>query len=203
MVATPSSREKQVSRIHPVPLVGLLVLALNLCSSHPAAAQPDGESPSTARLQFGATTSTPGDAVEYRVLATSRTSTMERELNEAAEEDFRFQAVMGGNTAFGGSEAVVIVSRARVRARRSAIGCSQHRAPRRWSGSSTRRPRTASAIAVRPCSTPWSAVKRSSSSSSGTTTRSQCRWSTCSSPRRRRRRCRKSSMRRAAPAMKS
>ena len=32
---------------------------------------------------------------EYRVLATNKTSTMEKELNDAAEQGFRFQAVMG------------------------------------------------------------------------------------------------------------
>ena len=51
-------------------------------------------------------------AVDYRVLATSKTSTMEKELNAAAETGFRFQAVMGGDTAVGGSEVVVVVSRA-------------------------------------------------------------------------------------------
>jgi hypothetical protein len=49
--------------------------------------------------------------VEYRVLATSRTSTMEEELNQAAEAGFRFDTVMGGDTAFGGSEVVVVMSR--------------------------------------------------------------------------------------------
>lgn len=48
---------------------------------------------------------------EVRVLATSRTSTMERELNEAADAGFRFEAVMGGETALGGNETVVVVSR--------------------------------------------------------------------------------------------
>lgn len=51
-------------------------------------------------------------AVEHRVLATAKTSTMEKELNEAAEAGFRFQAVMGGESAFGGKEVVVIMSRA-------------------------------------------------------------------------------------------
>ena len=37
---------------------------------------------------------------------------MEKELNEAADAGFRFQAVMAGETAFGGSEVVVVVSRA-------------------------------------------------------------------------------------------
>lgn len=56
----------------------------------------------------------PADApatVEFRVLATAKTSTMEKELNEAAEAGFRFQAVMGGETAFGGSEVVCVMSR--------------------------------------------------------------------------------------------
>jgi hypothetical protein len=48
---------------------------------------------------------------EYRVLATNKTSTMEKELNDAAEQGFRFQAVMGGDTAIGGSEVVAVVSR--------------------------------------------------------------------------------------------
>jgi len=49
--------------------------------------------------------------IEYRVLATKKTSTMEDELNEAAEAGFRFGAVMGGETAFGGNEVVAIVTR--------------------------------------------------------------------------------------------
>lgn len=53
------------------------------------------------------------EQVDYRVLATSKTSTMEKELNAAAEQGFRFQAVMGGDTAVGGSEVVVVVSRPR------------------------------------------------------------------------------------------
>ena len=48
---------------------------------------------------------------EYRVLATSKTSTMEKELNEAADAGYRFGAVMGGETSFGGSEVVVVMSR--------------------------------------------------------------------------------------------
>jgi hypothetical protein len=49
--------------------------------------------------------------VEYRVLATTKTSTMEKELNEAAEAGFRFQAFMGGETAFGGDEVVAVLVR--------------------------------------------------------------------------------------------
>ncbi|HEV8487870.1 MAG TPA: hypothetical protein VGV87_30395 [Blastocatellia bacterium] len=48
---------------------------------------------------------------EYKLLATNKTSTMQKELNEAAGTGFRFAGVMGGETAFGGSEVVVVMSR--------------------------------------------------------------------------------------------
>lgn len=48
---------------------------------------------------------------EFRVLATTFTSTMESELNRGAEAGFRFKTVMGGETANGGNEVVVIMSR--------------------------------------------------------------------------------------------
>jgi hypothetical protein len=48
---------------------------------------------------------------EYRLLATNKTSTMEKEMNQAAEEGYRFEAAMGGGTSFGGDEAVVIMSK--------------------------------------------------------------------------------------------
>lgn len=51
------------------------------------------------------------DTYEYKLLATNRTSTMQRELNEAAALGFRFGGVMGGETAFGGSEVVVTMFR--------------------------------------------------------------------------------------------
>jgi hypothetical protein len=53
-----------------------------------------------------------GVGVEYRVVATTKTSTMEKEMNAAAEMGFRFEAVMGGETAFGGNEVVAVMSRA-------------------------------------------------------------------------------------------
>jgi len=49
-------------------------------------------------------------AIEYRVLATTKTSTMEKELNDASEAGFRFQTVMGGDTALGGHEVVTVMS---------------------------------------------------------------------------------------------
>ena len=48
---------------------------------------------------------------EYRVLATNQTSTMQRELNQAGDEGYRLEALMGGETAFGGKEVVAIVHR--------------------------------------------------------------------------------------------
>lgn len=50
-------------------------------------------------------------AYEYVVLATQRTSTMEREMNAAAEAGFVFASVMGGETAVGGNETVVVMRR--------------------------------------------------------------------------------------------
>lgn len=48
---------------------------------------------------------------EHRVLATSRTSTMEKELNESAKSGFRLQSAMGGQRLLAGDEVAVIMSR--------------------------------------------------------------------------------------------
>ena len=53
----------------------------------------------------------PADRFEYLVLATSRTSTMEREMNEAAPNGYRFKAVMGGEREIGGTELVAVMVR--------------------------------------------------------------------------------------------
>ncbi|HEV2859933.1 MAG TPA: hypothetical protein VGX48_02880 [Pyrinomonadaceae bacterium] len=50
---------------------------------------------------------------EYRMLATNRTSTMEKEMKEAADAGYRFEKAISGPTAFGGDEAMVIMSRPR------------------------------------------------------------------------------------------
>jgi hypothetical protein len=68
------------------------VSLITLCCAAPAAAQ------SAA-------------AVDYRVLATSRTSTMEKEMNAAADAGYRFMSVMGGETAFGGKEVVTVMGK--------------------------------------------------------------------------------------------
>lgn len=48
---------------------------------------------------------------DFRLLATNRTSTMESEMNQAAHVGYRLQDVMGGETAFGGSEVVAVMCR--------------------------------------------------------------------------------------------
>ena len=48
---------------------------------------------------------------QFKVLATKKTSTAEKEMNEAAESGFRFEGVSGGSTAFGGSQVVLIMSK--------------------------------------------------------------------------------------------
>ena len=45
--------------------------------------------------------------LDYRVLATSKTSTMDNELNEAAADGYRFAKAMGGKSANGGQEVIV------------------------------------------------------------------------------------------------
>jgi hypothetical protein len=52
-----------------------------------------------------------GKEREFRLLATNKTSTMQKEMNEAADVGFHFEGTMGGETSLGGSEVVVIMSR--------------------------------------------------------------------------------------------
>lgn len=53
-------------------------------------------------------------ANEYRLLATTQTSTMQKEMNKAAAQGFRFSGMMGGETTFGGKEIVVAMERSTV-----------------------------------------------------------------------------------------
>lgn len=48
---------------------------------------------------------------DYRLLATTKTSTMEKELNEAADAGYSFSSVMGGQTGIGGKEVVVVMAK--------------------------------------------------------------------------------------------
>ena len=47
----------------------------------------------------------------YKVLATSKTSTMQKEMQESGDAGYRFVAVMGGETAVGGKEVVVLMEK--------------------------------------------------------------------------------------------
>ena len=75
-----------------LPLVALLALSVN--------------------AQNVATIGDSGDAIEYRLLATSKTSTMQKELDEAAAEGFDFVAMMGGET-LADKEVVTVLAKAR------------------------------------------------------------------------------------------
>lgn len=60
---------------------------------------------------FVASVAASAQTIEYRVLATNKTSTSQKEMNEASEAGFQFGGVMGGETSFGGSEVVTIMYR--------------------------------------------------------------------------------------------
>ena len=48
---------------------------------------------------------------QSKVLATKKTSTMQKEMQQASDGGYRFEGVSGGGTAFGGSEVLVIMSK--------------------------------------------------------------------------------------------
>ena len=69
----------------------------------------------TANLSSGQSIAPISDAdvaIEYRLLATNKTSTMLKELNQAAAAGFDFVAMMGGET-LGGDEVVTVLAKAR------------------------------------------------------------------------------------------
>jgi hypothetical protein len=53
----------------------------------------------------------PAGKFEFKLLATSKTSSMEKEMNQLAESGHEFRTVMGGETALGGKEVVVVMGR--------------------------------------------------------------------------------------------
>ena len=54
----------------------------------------------------------PPGTIDYRVLTTNRTSTMQNELREAGEAGFEFVGVTVASTRLGGNEVVSILRRA-------------------------------------------------------------------------------------------
>jgi hypothetical protein len=66
---------------------------------------------SSIGVLFAAMPQTSSGNRDYKLLATQKTSTMQKELNEAADAGYRFERAMGGQTGFGGKEVVSIMSR--------------------------------------------------------------------------------------------
>ena len=90
-----------------VPLAMMAVVASTLAAGMPAiGSAQSGSEPPSSRVRLGAS-----PVLEYRLLATKRTSTMQKELNEAAAGGFRFLSVMKGETGFAGDEIVSILVR--------------------------------------------------------------------------------------------
>lgn len=87
---------------------GLLLIALCFSAGAQNPAQPTPQQSSAAAESRG-----PKIEFEYKLLATSRTSTMEKEMNEAASASYQFAEVISGETFFGGSEALVVMVRAK------------------------------------------------------------------------------------------
>ena len=83
----------------------LIVLLFAVSPIASATANSDRESTTTAQPAAQSA------KVEYKLLATNKTSTMQKEMNEAADAGFRFGGVMGGETSFGGSEVLVIMTK--------------------------------------------------------------------------------------------
>jgi hypothetical protein len=78
----------------------VLTTLLLLVASASLVAQEQPQVPKRPKIEF-----------EYKLLATNRTTTMEKEMNDAAVEGYRFQEVISGETFFGGSEALVVMIR--------------------------------------------------------------------------------------------
>ena len=82
------------------------IIVTGLCLTGVGFAAPPATTAAYARVSEQS-----GGQREFRLLATNKTSTMQKEMNEAADAGFRFEGTMGGETSFGGSEVVVIMSR--------------------------------------------------------------------------------------------
>ena len=67
--------------------------------------------PLSAGLVMLCTAAATAQAVSYQLLATNKTSTMQKEMNEAAQAGSRCGGVRGGDTEFGGSEVLTIMVR--------------------------------------------------------------------------------------------
>ncbi|HEU4871058.1 MAG TPA: hypothetical protein VFT08_09435 [Pyrinomonadaceae bacterium] len=81
-------------------LIILLVLASFVSIAAQETREKTTQDPKKPKIEF-----------EYKLLATNRVTTMEKEMNDAAAEGYRFMEVISGDTFFGGSEALVVMVR--------------------------------------------------------------------------------------------
>lgn len=89
-------------------LTFLFLLAISL--PMPGWARP--AKPKATKITSPPTTAFPQrDDMEYVLLATNKTGTMQKEMNEAGAEGYRFEGTMGGETSVGGKESIVIMGR--------------------------------------------------------------------------------------------
>ena len=65
--------------------------------------------PFAAGIVMLCTAAATAQAVSYRLLATNKTSTMQKELQQAGDAGFKFVGVTVSKTAFGGKEIVSIL----------------------------------------------------------------------------------------------
>lgn len=98
--------------------LSVCLAALGLGASAQEGTAPSAPSAPSARREAAATQSpaaakTPDATLEYKLLATKKTSTMQKELLAAADEGFQFVGVSVGATFFGGSEVITIMRRPR------------------------------------------------------------------------------------------
>jgi hypothetical protein len=80
-------------------------------TTKPATPSPTREVTTTSTTPSATTPALADVQLEYKLLATKRTTTMEKEMSEAAAAGYQFLDVVSGPTSFGGDEALVIMSR--------------------------------------------------------------------------------------------
>jgi hypothetical protein len=91
-----------------------LFVSLALGASVSAQDAAPSQQPAAESTQSASASQPPsGGQLEYKLLATNRVTTMEKEMSEAAVAGYRFDDVVSGPTFWGGDEALVIMSRAR------------------------------------------------------------------------------------------
>ena len=89
----------------------MLLCLLSLCLSAPSLAKNPKAKANKKAVAITPTPFQPNGEMEYVLLATKKTGTMQKEMNEAGAEGYHFEGAMGGETSVGGNESVVIMGR--------------------------------------------------------------------------------------------